>query len=131
MAAASSWAEHDAMALTFNRDFTIAYGEPAEVAPGLRRVVAQNPSPFTFKGTGTYILGHGEVALIDPGPPFAAHVDALLKALDGETITHLITTHTHGDHSPASRLIKERTGALIVGCGRHPVVPDIDVNDDI
>ncbi|MGE0878319.1 MAG: MBL fold metallo-hydrolase [Acidimicrobiia bacterium] len=119
------------MALTFNRDFTIAYGEPAEVAPGLRRVVAQNPSPFTFKGTGTYILGRGEVALVDAGPPFEAHVDALLRALEGETITHLITTHTHGDHSPAARLIKERTGALIVGCGRHPVVPDIDVNDDI
>ena len=86
-----------------------------EVAPGIRRVVANNPGPFTGPGTGTYILGHGEVAVIDPGPMLPEHVDAILLGLGDETVSHILITHTHHDHSPASRLLKQRTGAPIFG----------------
>ena len=77
------------------------------------------PGPFTFKGTGTYVVGHGKVAVIDPGPDLPAHVDALLEALDGEKITHQLITHTHKDHSPAARLLQQRTGAPTYGFGPH------------
>ena len=81
--------------------------------------MAPNPGPFTFKGTGTYIIGDGEVAVIDPGPKIEQHVDALLSGLQGEKITHQLITHTHLDHSPAAKLLKERTGALTYGFGPH------------
>jgi glyoxylase-like metal-dependent hydrolase (beta-lactamase superfamily II) len=90
-----------------------------EVTPMIRRIVANNPGPYTFKGTGTYIVGKGEVAVIDPGPDDPRHVDALLEALDGEVITHQLITHTHIDHSPAARLVAARTGALTYGFGPH------------
>ena len=90
-----------------------------DVSPNVRRIVAQNPGPFTFKGTGTYVVGHGKVAVIDPGPYLPAHVDALLEALDGEEITHQLITHTHIDHSPAARLLQQRTGAPTYGFGPH------------
>ena len=81
------------------------------MSPLVRRVVARNPSPFTFKGTGTYLIGHGKVAVIDPGPDLAEHVEALLNALGGETVTHILITHTHLDHSPAAAAVKRATGA--------------------
>ncbi len=89
------------------------------VAPLIRRIVARNPSPFTWHGTGTYVIGEGRVAVVDPGPDIAEHVDALLAALDGETITHLLVTHTHRDHSPACRAVKAASGARSYGFGRH------------
>ena len=89
------------------------------MTPLIRRVVARNPSPFTFKGTGTYIVGHGKVAVIDPGPDISAHVEALLAALRGETVTHILVTHTHLDHSPAAAAIKQATGAKTYGFGPH------------
>ena len=89
------------------------------VAPGVRRVVARNPSAFTFQGTGTYIIGDGQVAVIDPGPRIEAHVDAIIDGLPGEEITHILVTHTHSDHSPASAMLKERTGAPTYGFGPH------------
>lgn len=90
-----------------------------QVAPGVRRVIAPNPSPFTFHGTGTYIIGTGDVAVIDPGPALPTHVDALLNVLAGETITHLIVTHTHIDHSPACALLADHTDAPTYGYGPH------------
>ena len=90
-----------------------------DVSPTIRRIVAQNPGPFTFKGTGTYVVGHGKVAVIDPGPDLPAHVDALLEALDGEEITHQLITHTHKDHSPAAQRLQQRTGASTYGFGPH------------
>ncbi|MBM10049.1 MAG: MBL fold metallo-hydrolase, partial [Magnetovibrio sp.] len=83
----------------------------------IRRVVAQNPSPFTFYGTGTYIIGHGEVAVIDPGPLIDTHIDALLNAVAGEQVTHILITHTHKDHSPAAAPFKAATGAPTYGFG--------------
>jgi glyoxylase-like metal-dependent hydrolase (beta-lactamase superfamily II) len=82
----------------------------------IRRILAPNPSPFTFTGTQTYIVGEGEVAVIDPGPDLPAHLEALEAALAGERVAAILCTHTHRDHSPASRPLKAATGAPIVGC---------------
>jgi glyoxylase-like metal-dependent hydrolase (beta-lactamase superfamily II) len=93
-----------------------------QVDPLVRRVLADNPSPFTYTGTQTYLIGRGEVAVIDPGPDLAQHIDALLEATSGEHIVAILCTHTHRDHSPASRALKEATGAAIIGCA--PLVLD-------
>jgi glyoxylase-like metal-dependent hydrolase (beta-lactamase superfamily II) len=105
--------------IPFRRDFTFAYGVAETLSPLVRRVVARNASPFTFKGTGTYVIGHGKVAVIDPGPDLADHVEALLGALRGESVTHIAITHTHLDHSPAAAALKRATGARTFGYGRH------------
>ncbi len=101
-------------------DFEPQYGEMVEVSPLLRRLVCRNPSKFTFHGTGTYVIGRGDVAIVDPGPRDDQHVEALLRALDGETVRHILITHTHGDHSPAAAAVAEATGAPILGFGPHP-----------
>ena len=103
----------------FITEFDCKYGVLVDISPTVRRIVARNPGPFTFKGTGTYVVGQGKVAVIDPGPDLPAHVDALLEALDGEEITHQLITHTHKDHSPAARLLQQRTGASTYGFGPH------------
>ncbi len=108
-----------AQTLRLHRDLDFAYGRAEPVAPGVRRVMARNPGPFTFHGTGTYIIGRGEVAVIDPGPALAAHVDAILAALEGETVTHILVTHTHRDHSPATRLLQQAVAAPSHGFGPH------------
>lgn len=105
--------------IQFIREFEPAYGTLVEVSPLVRRLVARNSGPFTAWGSGTYVIGRGEVAVIDPGPLDMAHVESLLAALDGERITHLVITHTHLDHSPAAAPLRERTGARVVGCGVH------------
>jgi glyoxylase-like metal-dependent hydrolase (beta-lactamase superfamily II) len=105
--------------IPFRRDFAFAYGRLEPVAPGVRRIIARNPGPFTFKGTGTYVVGEGEVAVIDPGPDLPEHVEALLAGLKGERITHILVTHTHRDHSPAARSVKQATGAPTYGFGPH------------
>lgn len=102
-----------------DRSFTCEYGVVEPATPLIRRIVARNPGPFTFRGTGTYLVGHGKVAVIDPGPDLAEHVDALLGALRGETITHIVVTHTHRDHSPAAAAVKKATGAKTYGFGPH------------
>jgi glyoxylase-like metal-dependent hydrolase (beta-lactamase superfamily II) len=89
------------------------------VSPLTRRILANNPSPFTYRGTNTYIVGHGEVAVIDPGPEDEAHVAAILAGLKGERIAQIVVSHTHRDHSPGARLLKAATGAPVVGCGVH------------
>ena len=101
-------------------DFEPQYGEMVEVSPLLRRLLCRNPSKFTFHGTGTYVIGRGDVAIVDPGPRDDQHVEALLRALDGETVRHILITHTHGDHSPAAAAVAEATGAPILGFGPHP-----------
>jgi glyoxylase-like metal-dependent hydrolase (beta-lactamase superfamily II) len=105
--------------LTFDIDFPVEPGACSELSPLVRRIVADNPSAFTFTGTCSYIVGRGEVAIIDPGPDKSAHVAALLDAVRGETVTHIVVSHTHRDHSPAARAIKAATGAPIVGCSAH------------
>ncbi|HEY1561509.1 MAG TPA: MBL fold metallo-hydrolase [Caulobacteraceae bacterium] len=101
--------------IPFVRELSFEYGRPDDASPLIRRVIANNPGPFTFLGTGTYIVGHGEVAVIDPGPEDAAHLEALLAAIDGERVSHILVTHHHADHSPLARALKERTGALVHG----------------
>ena len=102
--------------IPFIKEFKFDYGTAMEVTPLIRRVVAHNPSPFTFKGTGTYIVGRGEVAVIDPGPDEHAHLDAILAAVEGERVTHILITHHHSDHSPLAGPLKAATGAPIYGC---------------
>ncbi|MCH8684738.1 MBL fold metallo-hydrolase [Pedomonas mirosovicensis] len=102
----------------FVQDSAVAYGEPLTMSPLIRRVVARNANAFTYTGTGTYIVGRGTVAIIDPGPDMPDHIEAVLKAVEGETVSHLVITHTHRDHSPAARALKEKLGAPIVGCAQ-------------
>lgn len=101
--------------IPFVREMDFEYGRVDQVSPLLRRVVARNPGPFTYLGTGTYIVGHGEVAVVDPGPAMDEHLDAILGAVRGERVTHILTTHTHADHSPLADALQARTGAVIYG----------------
>lgn len=103
----------------YRREMEFDYGSVDRLSPGVRRVIAHNPSPFTFHGTGTYILGEGRVAVIDPGPDLPEHVDALRAALAGEEISHILVTHCHMDHSPACRALREFTDAPTYAYGPH------------
>jgi glyoxylase-like metal-dependent hydrolase (beta-lactamase superfamily II) len=105
--------------IPFRRDFPFEYGKLEPIAPGIRRIIARNPSPFTFKGTGTYVVGSGDVAVIDPGPDLDEHVAALLAGLSGERVSHILITHTHRDHSPAAKALQAATGASTFGFGPH------------
>ncbi|HEV2568278.1 MBL fold metallo-hydrolase [Sphingomonas sp.] len=91
-------------------------GRAVELEPLVRRVLAGNPSPFTYTGTQTYIVGRGEVAVIDPGPDDADHVSALIEAVAGDRVAAILCTHTHRDHSPAAAALKKATGAPVIGC---------------
>ncbi|WP_108484340.1 MBL fold metallo-hydrolase [Oceaniglobus ichthyenteri] len=110
--------------------FNPAPGVIEQILPGVRRILARNPSPMTFRGTNTYVVGQGQVAVIDPGPKDAAHLAALLSALAGETITHILVTHAHVDHSALAQDLSERTGAPIYAfgtaeAGRSPVMTEL------
>ena len=96
-----------------------AAGRPKVVAPGIRRLVAPNPGPYTFRGTNSYILGEGRVAIVDPGPDDPAHLAALLAAVAGETVTHILVTHTHRDQSAGVPALVRATGAATAGGGPH------------
>jgi glyoxylase-like metal-dependent hydrolase (beta-lactamase superfamily II) len=110
--------------IPFVRDLTFEYGAVDQASPMIRRVIAHNPGPFTFTGTGTYIIGHGEgVAVIDPGPDLPAHLQAILDVLAHERVSHILVTHHHLDHSPLARPLAEATGAVIYGCAvKGPLV---------
>jgi glyoxylase-like metal-dependent hydrolase (beta-lactamase superfamily II) len=107
------------MAIAFDRNFDAPYEQLIAVAPRIRRLLTHNPGPFTFKGTSVAIVGEGRVAVIDPGPDDSQHLAHLRDALAGETVTHILVTHTHRDHSPAARLLKQWTGAPTYGFGPH------------
>lgn len=94
------------------------YAKLEQLEPQIARVLAHNPSAFTYYGTQTYLIGDREVAVIDPGPDLPEHLDALEEAIGGRKVAAIMCTHTHRDHSPASRPLAERTGAPIVGCAR-------------
>jgi len=98
--------------IPFVRDFDFAYGRCDRVSPRIRRIVAANPGPFTFTGTGTYLVGEDTVAVIDPGPMLAAHLEALVDALSGKRVSHILVTHTHADHSPLARPLAEALGGV-------------------
>src|SRR5262249_14983573 len=100
-----------------------------EPLPGVRRVMANNPGPFTFKGTLSYIIGRGKVAIIDPGPDDEAHIGALLDAVRHETVTHIFVTHTPRDHSPALPAIKAVTGATVYAEGPHRAARPLHIGE--
>jgi glyoxylase-like metal-dependent hydrolase (beta-lactamase superfamily II) len=151
-------------ALHFDQSLPAVYGVAERLSPRIERVLAPNPSPFTFRGTGVYLVGdqrsvgesrsdqrsvgesrsdqQGSVAVIDPGPDDPTHIEALLAAIGDRKVAHILVTHTHRDHSPAARRLKERTGALLYAYGSHPrhagdaeeggdrdFVPDVMVRD--
>jgi glyoxylase-like metal-dependent hydrolase (beta-lactamase superfamily II) len=105
--------------IPFDKDLNLTPGKVDQAMPGVRRILCNNPSPFTFKGTVSYIVGEGKVAIVDPGPDDPAHIAALLDAVRGETVTHIFVTHTHRDHSPGVPAVKAATGALVLSEGPH------------
>ncbi|MDB5413468.1 MAG: fold metallo-hydrolase [Rubritepida sp.] len=130
------------MNIPFLRDDTLVHGEVEQIAPGVRRVLCNNPSAFTFRGTNTYLIGGGDsVAVLDPGPVNEAHLAAILAATSGERITHILISHTHRDHSPGAAPLKSITGARTYGYGPHATpgveggdhdfVPDVKLDDGV
>jgi glyoxylase-like metal-dependent hydrolase (beta-lactamase superfamily II) len=115
--------------VVFDKTFDLVPDQPAEVAPGVRAVAANNPSPFTFKGTVSYIIGRGKVAILDPGPDDDVHTAALLNAVRGETVTHIFVTHTHRDHSPAVPKVKVATGAKVYAQGPHRLARPLHIGE--
>lgn len=107
------------MALHFNRTLEASYGEPVRLSPRIARLLAPNPGPFTFKGTGVHIVGTHNVAVIDPGPDLADHIAALKRAIGTRRISHILITHTHRDHSPAAAALKQWSGAPTYAAGAH------------
>ena len=109
------------MSIPFVKTIEFEYGRSDQISPLIRRVIARNPGSFTYTGTGVYIIGQGEVAVIDPGPELEEHFDAVKAALEGETVTHVLVTHSHADHSPLARPLAEWAGCQIYAKG--PAVP--------
>ena len=115
--------------IPYDKNLELVPGRVDEPMPGVRRLLCNNPSPFTFKGTVSYIIGRGKVAIVDPGPEDAAHRAALLDAVRDETVTHIFVTHTHRDHSPGVPAIKAATGALVLAEGPHRAARALHVGD--
>ncbi len=107
------------MALNFDMQFDPAYGSAVELAPGVLRLTVNNPSPFTFHGTNSYIVGRDTLAVIDPGPEDDPHFSALLKAIGGRPVSHIFVSHTHRDHSPLASRLAQETGAITAAEGPH------------
>ncbi len=103
----------------FRESFEPQYGKAIDVAPGIQRMTVNNPGPFTFHGTNTYIIGEDVVAIIDPGPEDEDHFNALLEAVKGRRVSHIFVSHTHADHSPLAIRLKEATGAAVLAEGPH------------
>jgi glyoxylase-like metal-dependent hydrolase (beta-lactamase superfamily II) len=106
--------------IPFVRQMAFEYGRVDQVSPRIRRVIARNPGPFTFHGTGTYIVGAGEVAVIDPGPMLPEHLEALKAAVAGETVKVVLVTHDHADHAPLAAAFARHARAPVLGCEPHP-----------
>src|ERR1700733_12326600 len=115
--------------IPFDKTFDLEPDTVRDVAPRVRAIVANNPSPFTFKGTMSYIIGRGKVAILDPGPDDEPHIAALLDAVRGETVTHIFVTHTHRDHSPAVPKVKAATGAGVYAQGPHRLARPLHIGE--
>jgi glyoxylase-like metal-dependent hydrolase (beta-lactamase superfamily II) len=115
--------------IPYDKKFDLAPGVVEEAAPGIRRLLCNNPSPFTFTGSISYILGRGQVAIVDPGPEDDVHIDALLNAVRGETVDHIFVTHTHRDHSPAVKRVKAATGATVYAEGPHRAARSLHIGE--
>ncbi len=109
------------MAIPFVRDMNVEYGRPDQVSPLVRRVVAPNPGAFTYTGTGVYIIGRSDLAVIDPGPNMDVHFESLLNAIGGARVTHIFVSHSHMDHSPLAHPLAQATGARVFAGG--PAIP--------
>jgi glyoxylase-like metal-dependent hydrolase (beta-lactamase superfamily II) len=107
------------MPLSFTRDFAPRHCEAVEVAPGVRRITASNPGPFTFHGTNTFLIGRDELAVLDPGPADPAHIEAIVHAIGDARVRHILVSHTHRDHSPGARLLQAEVDAPILAEGPH------------
>ncbi|MEM9670418.1 MAG: MBL fold metallo-hydrolase [Pseudomonadota bacterium] len=118
--------------IPFVREFDFEYGRCDQVSPLIRRVVANNPGSFTYTGTGVFIVGHGEVAVLDPGPILDDHFDALKAALEGETVTHVLVSHGHSDHSPLAQPLAEWAGCktYAYGCAVPTAKGELGSEDD-
>ena len=112
------------MSPDFRRDDALQPGQVEWVAPGIRRILCGNPGPFTFRGTNTYLIGRGEVAVLDPGPVDPAHLAAIRRAVSDERITRILVSHTHRDHSPGAAPLAAATGAETLGFGPHMTPPE-------
>ena len=106
--------------IELSQRMNFTYGEPRELAPGIARIVCNNPSPFTFKGTNTYLLGTGTLAVIDPGPDDAEHCAAIICAIAGRPVSHIILTHAHGDHSDGIPRLADALKAPLAAYGYTP-----------
>jgi glyoxylase-like metal-dependent hydrolase (beta-lactamase superfamily II) len=115
--------------IPFDKDLDLTPDTVDEPMPGVRRIMADNPGPFTFKGTISYIIGKGKVAIVDPGPDDPHHTAALLDAVRNETVTHIFVTHTHRDHSPAVPAIKHATGATVYAEGPHRAARPLHIGE--
>jgi glyoxylase-like metal-dependent hydrolase (beta-lactamase superfamily II) len=120
--------------IPYVRQFDFTYGRRDQVSPLIQRVIADNPGPFTFTGTGTYIVGRNmpgaRLAVIDPGPEDEAHLHALLRAVKGRTVSHILVTHTHRDHAPLSRALAEAVGGAPILAAK-PHGPTVHASDAI
>ena len=104
----------------YNKNFDPYYGQLVDVCGNVKRVLANNPSPFTYYGTGTYIVDDEELAIIDPGPNIKSHINNLLRVISKDTKVHIFITHTHADHSPATHILKEERECITYGYGAYP-----------
>ncbi|MFN3911857.1 MBL fold metallo-hydrolase [Hyphomonas sp.] len=121
------------MAIPYVRGIEFEYGRVDQISPLVRRVIANNPGPFTYVGTGVYIIGKGEVAVIDPGPMKDEHFEALKAALQGERVTHVLVTHGHSDHSPLATPLAGWAGCKTYAkdCGVHTAKDELGSPDDL
>lgn len=121
------------MGIPFVKEIDFEYGKVEQVSPLIRRVIANNPGPFTYVGTGVYIIGHGKVAVIDPGPDQSEHFDALKAILKDETITHVLVTHGHSDHSPLAQPLADWAGCKTYAknCGVPTAKGELGSADDL
>jgi len=124
------------MAIPFTRDFDFEYGRLDQISSRVQRVIADNPGPFTYTGTGVYIIGDKNVAVIDPGPTTKNHVAALNKALEGRCVTHVLVTHHHLDHSPLAKPLASEHDCKVYGFGlniedTHSDAISLEEGDDL
>ncbi|MEP3654586.1 MAG: MBL fold metallo-hydrolase [Litorimonas sp.] len=124
------------MAIPFVKSFDFDYGVVAQLSPLVQRVIADNPGPFTYTGTGVFIIGTDSVCVIDPGPTTSAHMAAIDHALEGRTVSHVLVTHHHVDHSPLAKPLAEKHGCKVYGFGLQPKPPQggevrLEAGDDL
>lgn len=117
--------------IPFRKQMAFEYGRAEQVTPLVRRIVARNPGAFTHHGTNTYIIGHGRVAVIDPGPLLDEHKAALVAALKGEVVEHIVVTHTHHDHSPGAAPLRDMVGGDIHGALPREIPQTIKTTESI